>query len=75
MLLGYDGEGFGDAYLEIEGKAKINGSKELKDQIWNEQLSRWFAGKDDPNLSVLEIQPSEIRLMNEGKSTPVILDL
>ncbi|ATH94403.1 general stress protein [Bacillus glycinifermentans] len=75
VLLGYDGDGFGDAYLEIEGTAKLNGSKELKGQMWNERLSRWFEGKDDPNLTVLEIHPSEIRLMNEGESTPVTLDL
>ncbi|MFN2746689.1 MULTISPECIES: pyridoxamine 5'-phosphate oxidase family protein [unclassified Bacillus (in: firmicutes)] len=75
VLLGYDGEGFGDAYLEIKGTAELNHSKELKDQIWDERLERWFDGKDDPNLTVLEIHPSEIRLMNGGESTPVTLDL
>lgn len=75
VLLGYNGEGLGDAYLEITGTAKLNHSKDLKDKIWNEKLERWFDGKDDPNLTVLEIEPSEIRLMNEGESTPVTLDL
>lgn len=75
VLLGYNGEGLGDAYLEITGTAKLNHSKDLKDKIWDERLERWFDGKDDPNLTVLEIEPSEIRLMNEGVSTPVTLDL
>ncbi|MDU0414612.1 pyridoxamine 5'-phosphate oxidase family protein [Bacillus paralicheniformis] len=75
VLLGYNGEGLGDAYLEITGTAKLNHSKDLKDKIWDEKLERWFDGKDDPNLTVLEIEPSEIRLMNEGESTPVMLDL
>ncbi|AJO16660.1 pyridoxamine 5'-phosphate oxidase family protein [Bacillus paralicheniformis] len=75
VLLGYNGEGLGDAYLEITGTAKLNHSKDLKDKIWDEKLERWFDGKDDPNLTVLEIEPSEIRLMNEGESTPVTLDL
>ncbi len=75
VLLGYNGEGLGDAYLEITGTAKLNHSKDLKDKIWDERLERWFDGKDDPNLTVLEIEPSEIRLMNEGESTPVTLDL
>ncbi|MEC1561611.1 pyridoxamine 5'-phosphate oxidase family protein [Bacillus haynesii] len=75
VLLGYNGEGLGDAYLEITGTVKLNHSKDLKDKIWDERLERWFDGKDDPNLTVLEIEPSEIRLMNEGESTPVTLDL
>lgn len=75
VLLGYNGEGLGDAYLEITGTAKLNHSKDLKDKIWDEKLERWFDGKDDPNLTVLEIEPSEIRLMNEGESTRVTLDL
>ncbi|MCY8010045.1 pyridoxamine 5'-phosphate oxidase family protein [Bacillus haynesii] len=75
VLLGYNGEGLGDAYLEITGTAKLNHSKDLKDKIWDERLERWFDGKEDPNLTVLEIEPSEIRLMNEGESTPVTLDL
>ncbi|MDA1477822.1 pyridoxamine 5'-phosphate oxidase family protein [Bacillus changyiensis] len=75
VLLGYNGDGFGDAYLEIEGTATLNHSEALKDRVWNDQLNRWFDGKDDPNLSVLEIHPSQIRLMNEGEITPVTLDL
>jgi general stress protein 26 len=75
VLLGYNGEGLGDAYLEITGTAKRNHSKDLKDKIWDERLEQWFDGKDDPNLTVLEIEPSEIRLMNEGESTPVTLDM
>lgn len=75
VLLGYNGEGLGDAYLEITGTAKLNHSKDLKDKIWDERLEQWFDGKDDPNLTVLEIEPSEIRLMNEGESTPVTLDM
>ncbi|MCA1183176.1 pyridoxamine 5'-phosphate oxidase family protein [Bacillus licheniformis] len=75
VLLGYNGEGLGDAYLEITGTAKLNHSKDLKDKIWDERLEQWFDGKDDPNLTVLEIEPSEIRLMNEGERTPVTLDM
>ncbi|MCY7774204.1 pyridoxamine 5'-phosphate oxidase family protein [Bacillus licheniformis] len=75
VLLGYNGEGLGDAYLEITGTAKLNHSKDLKDKIWDERLEQWFDGKDDPNLTVLEIEPSEIRLMNEGESTTVTLDM
>ncbi|MED3601620.1 pyridoxamine 5'-phosphate oxidase family protein [Bacillus subtilis] len=75
ILLRYDCEGFGDAYVEVAGKAKINNSAELKDKIWSSKLERWFDGKDDPNLVILEIEPEDIRLMNAGEKTPVSLEL
>ncbi|NRE90520.1 general stress protein, partial [Bacillus subtilis] len=39
------------------------------------KLERWFDGKDDPNLVILEIEPEDIRLMNAGEKTPVSLEL
>ncbi|ALC83768.1 MULTISPECIES: pyridoxamine 5'-phosphate oxidase family protein [Bacillus] len=75
VLLGYDDNGFGDAYVEFSGIAKFNSSKELKDKIWSEKLERWFDGKDDPNLVVLEIKPTNIRLMNANENTPQTLEL
>ncbi|MCY9111945.1 pyridoxamine 5'-phosphate oxidase family protein [Bacillus atrophaeus] len=75
VLLGYDCEGFGDAYVEVSGKAKLNNSTELKDKLWNSKLERWFDGKDDPNLVILEIEPADIRLMNAGEKTSVSLNL
>ncbi|WP_108670237.1 pyridoxamine 5'-phosphate oxidase family protein [Peribacillus acanthi] len=64
ILLGYNGEGLGDSFIEYEGKAHLTDSKETIDKIWNEELEKWFDGKDDPNLIILEIQPQYIRLMN-----------
>lgn len=75
VLLGYGDDGIGDKYVEVSGTAKLNDSKELKDKIWNEKLERWFDGKDDPNLVVLEIKPTVIRLMNANENTPQTLEL
>jgi general stress protein 26 len=66
ILLGYEGNGYGDGYLEIEGIAKIR-DDEMKSKLWNEKMENWFDGPNDPNYVVLEINPSEIRLMNNHK--------
>ncbi|MBH0231622.1 pyridoxamine 5'-phosphate oxidase family protein [Halobacillus yeomjeoni] len=75
ILLGYEGEGYGDTYLEVEGQAKIREDQEIKDWLWNDHMDRWFDGKDDPEYVVLEILPESIRLMNEGANTPETLEL
>ena len=75
VLVGYDGKGIGDAYLEVEGKASVHESEQLKKDLWNEHLSPWFEGPEDPNYVVLKIVPSQIRLMNNHGEEPDILRL
>ncbi|MGJ9381946.1 pyridoxamine 5'-phosphate oxidase family protein [Salipaludibacillus sp. CF4.18] len=72
ILLGYEGEGLGDKFIEVEGKATISNSDKLKEELWKEDFENWFDGKDDPNYIVLEIKPSMIRLMNDGKEPQTI---
>lgn len=74
ILLGYGGEGYGDKYIEIEGKAVIRDSISLKEELWKDNFDRWFDGADDPEFIVLEIEPSLIRLMNTGEK-PQTLEL
>ncbi|MGP4069679.1 pyridoxamine 5'-phosphate oxidase family protein [Halobacillus sp. B29] len=75
ILLGYEGEGYGDTYLEVQGQAKIRDDQKMKDWLWSEQMERWFSGKGDPDYIVLEIMPESIRLMNADGDTPESLDL
>ncbi|MFG6150472.1 pyridoxamine 5'-phosphate oxidase family protein [Halobacillus sp. B23F22_1] len=75
ILIGYEGEGFGDAYLEVEGQAKIRDDQKIKDWLWSEEMERWFTSKGDPDYIVLEIYPESIRLMNIGEKTPEVLEL
>ncbi|WP_409291917.1 pyridoxamine 5'-phosphate oxidase family protein [Peribacillus sp. SCS-37] len=75
ILLGYNGEGYGDAYLEIEGKASVSSKESLKDELWKENFENWFDGKDDPDYVVLEIKPESVRLMNIKDKDPQTLKL
>ncbi|MDV2684570.1 pyridoxamine 5'-phosphate oxidase family protein [Alkalihalophilus lindianensis] len=74
ILLGYEGEGLGDKFVEVEGQATIRDSDELKKKIWSDSFSRWFEGPEDPSYIVLEIKPTMIRLMNAGEE-PQVLEL
>lgn len=66
ILLGYEGDGMGDAYLEIQGKAVIREDQNLKDKFWNEKMKKWIKSANDPNFIILQIKPETIRLMNDN---------
>jgi general stress protein 26 len=75
VLLGYEGEGYGDSYVEFEGKASISESAELKERLWNEHMKNWFEGPNDSEYIVLAIKPNKIRLMNSEYDSPQTLEL
>ncbi|WP_408009362.1 pyridoxamine 5'-phosphate oxidase family protein [Pseudalkalibacillus sp. A8] len=75
ILLGYNGEGLADAYLEVEGKAALKNDDGLKEKLWTNHMDRYFEGPDDPNFIVLEIQPTLFRLMNTEAKSPQVLEV
>ncbi|MBW3112929.1 pyridoxamine 5'-phosphate oxidase family protein [Bacillus sp. MCCB 382] len=75
ILLGYEGEGYGDTFVEIEGRASIEDSAHYKEKFWNDHMKRWFEGPDDPDYIVLKVQPTSIRLMNDEEDSPQSLEL
>ncbi|KGR78492.1 pyridoxamine 5'-phosphate oxidase family protein [Ureibacillus manganicus] len=75
ILIGYDGKGLGDEFLEIEGKVEISSDDSMKEKVWNKALESWFDGPEDPKMVVLKVTPSQIRLMNTKGEDPKIVDL
>lgn len=75
LLIGYDGKGFGDEFLEIEGTVSISDDESVKAKIWNEQMKPWFSGPEDPNLVILKVQPQTIRLMNKKGEEPIMITM
>ncbi|MBT2660489.1 pyridoxamine 5'-phosphate oxidase family protein [Bacillus sp. ISL-45] len=65
ILLGYEGEGMGDAYIEVQGKASIREDQSLKEKFWNDKMSKWIESPNDPDFIILEVKPETIRLMND----------
>jgi general stress protein 26 len=66
ILLGYEGDGMGDAYIEVQGKATIKKEQKLKDKYWNDRMEKWIKSPEDPNFIILEIKADTIRLMNDN---------
>lgn len=71
LLIGYDGKGFGDEYLAIEGTVIISSDERLKEKVWNKHMAHWFSGPEDPNLIILKVLPDSIFLMNNKGEEPV----
>lgn len=74
ILIGYDGKGFGDSFLEIEGKVEVSQDDGMKEKVWNKALEFWFDGPDDPKMVILKVTPSQMRLMNTKGKDPKIID-
>lgn len=75
ILIGYDGEGFGDAFLEISGTAAISDDETMKEKVWNDHMKPWFNGPDDPDLVILKITPDAMRVMNKKGKPPQSVEL
>jgi general stress protein 26 len=75
ILIGYDGEGVGDEFLEIEGTVTISDDLSIKENVWNEHMRPWFTGPEDPNLVILKVSPDSIRLMNKKGEEPKMIEL
>lgn len=75
VLIGYEGEGFGDSYLEIEGKVSESDDENLKQKVWIDQMENWFDGPEDPDLVILTIKPTHVRLMNTQGKDPETIEL
>lgn len=74
ILLGYEGKGFGDAFLEIEGTVEVSQDEGMKEKVWNKLLKGFFEGPDDPDLVILKITPTQIRVMNKLGKEPQIVE-
>ena len=75
IMIGYEGDGFGDTYIEYQGKVRFNHSEELKKELWNDAMKVYFDGPEDPNYTLLEIHPIGIRLMNKKGESPLELEI
>ncbi len=64
VLLGFEGKGQEDAYVQITGTASINDSEHLRSKFWDNSFHQWFAGKDDPNYVFIQVDPQIIRIFN-----------
>ncbi|MGI9527412.1 MAG: pyridoxamine 5'-phosphate oxidase family protein [Weeksellaceae bacterium] len=48
-------------YLSIFGKAEIYTDQATIDDHWSQMANAWFDGKEDPNVSIIGIKPTDVR--------------
>lgn len=46
-------------YLSIFGDATIYKDKSTIEEKWSSMANAWFDGKDDPNVSIIRVEPKE----------------
>ena len=46
-------------YLSVYGEASIYKDKSTIDEKWSAMANAWFDGKDDPNVSIIRVEPKE----------------
>ena len=59
-------------YLQIQGRASLNTSRESRHGFWSDMLSGVFSGPDDSNYGVLEIKPYYIECWSPGVFEPEV---
>ena len=72
ILYGYESEGFGDAFVEIEGKVTKFDDEALKLKIAEFFSGIFFHEKGD--MVMLKIEPIRMRLMNKKGEPPKELE-
>lgn len=48
-------------YLSIYGTAKIHTDRATIDEHWSTMANAWFNGKEDPEVSVISVEPKDVR--------------
>jgi general stress protein 26 len=75
ILLGLEAASFTSHYCEIEAVASIEESAELRKRFWDDSLSEWMSGSDDPNYVLLAFKPERILYFEKAGSEPEELSL
>lgn len=75
ILIGYEGKGFGDVYLEIEGTVAESEEESVKEKVLKRVMDSLSKKVDESSLIILKITPTHIRLMNKKGEPPEMVDL
>jgi general stress protein 26 len=68
ILVGQNGTN--EPHIEIEAKAEIEDSPQLKEKYWDESLRPWISGPDDSEYVLLRLQPQTILYYESPGSEP-----
>jgi general stress protein 26 len=46
-------------YLSVSGRAEVQRDRAHVQRLWKDAYKAWFTGKDDPNIVLIQLRPSE----------------
>lgn len=49
----------GQKYVSVTGTANVSNNRVKIDELWSTPAKAWWASKDDPNIRVLRVMPSQ----------------
>ncbi|PZO75581.1 MAG: pyridoxamine 5'-phosphate oxidase [Mesorhizobium amorphae] len=68
VSLGYS-DPSGDNYVAVSGTASLVQDRAKIEEKWSEDVAAWFeGGKDNPNIALLKVDPSEGEFWDTGSS-------
>ncbi len=66
LLLGLEGRKQPGAIVDMQGKASVKKDEGIVKKLWEDDMSAYWDGPEDPNIVVLELQPETI-VYTEGR--------
>ena len=63
-----------DAYFHLTGTAEIVKDDAMVEKLWTAFVKTWFDGKDDPNLTLIRVDPEHAHYW-DTKNGKIVSDL
>ena len=60
-------------YLSIYGNSQIFKDRRIIEEQWTPMVNAWFEGKDDPNVTVIRVNPTDVYYWDSKTSKIVTL--
>lgn len=70
-------KGFGmetEFYVQVQGTAEVSTDLELKNKLWQDELSNYFSGPEDPNYVVIIVKPQKAEYWSMQSMEPEVFE-
>ena len=72
VVIGGDPHNWKAPYLQIEARAELLSDPQKKGKYWEDMLTQYFTGPQDPNFIVIKILPTLIEYVDPNTHKPQI---
>ncbi|MFC1576728.1 pyridoxamine 5'-phosphate oxidase family protein [Candidatus Omnitrophota bacterium] len=72
VTFGADPKNWALPYVNVDGAAEVLTDPESKKKCWNEMLSKYFKGPEDPGYIVIKVRPRAVEYWGPGAREPEV---